>query len=289
MSLSLNLPDLTNYTTSDKLKISLDTFIKFINPTSEYLDTNYITLDFTTLNIVIPTKLRNDPVVIPIIFKLTDTDSHINIAFINYKKRIVELYEPHGIRFHSEFKYDFQHHIGIALSHILKFRFTIYNIHNSCPIGFQTKQYRYIASTVSTEIETGSCLAWSSLLIFVKSKNPEVSFKDIIKYFDNFSTPDLDSYIKKFISYILDTTQKIQNKQLYQYSVGIKLSNTELKNLKIDIERDILTFLENSKYNTDFYGLNFQDTRVDFIKYSQYPFFPTLFFKTINKFYNNNK
>jgi len=308
------LPNFKDLPPSSSSKLSLEKFAKYmdkilledltrLHPTlnvctlySYFISDYYITIDFTTFTYIIPNHIsskliecrKNKQVrfyVLPIILKLSDSDSHANVIIIDNKTKTIEMYEPHGLKFLSkDIFYDIEYHIrhltNILLNKNTQFRFK--NVHYKCPIGFQTKQ---------AKIRDGSsyCVAWTLFFIHIRLYNLDLSTTQIIAFLDTFEPNKLDIYIRQYMT-LIDNEVKDDIIKIYKdVHINFTLTPQEEKQVKELIQTKAYQYLTDVNTNIQSYsGLQFYDVNTvfkEFIKYSKFEFFHNLYFKTIEKFF----
>lgn len=306
---SITLPDIKELRPSTSNKLSLHKFAKFLDKVldgvnknhtctlySHFISDYYITIDFTTLKLVIPNNIYDklkkckasrdiQYYVIPIMLKFSDDISHANIMIVDNSKRTIELYEPHGSSFiMSENIFDIEYHIRQIISIILNerthFRFT--NVHNKCPIGLQIKQG-------SVNRQSGHCVAWVLFFIHVKLLNVDKTSEQIIEYFDRYTSKDIDRLIRKYITLVENVSMSLHSK--YQQNTYHDLTFTvgEIQNAKRLVKNSVNKYLEDVDANIEMYnGVPFFDVKIPFrkyIKFSKFSFFDELYFRTVEKYF----
>lgn len=307
--LSVKFPDILNLDPSDSKKVSLSKFTqcldiilsnvkdeKICNLSSSFISDYYISIDFTTFQYKIPNNLYNKLeicksdldirfYIIPLLLILNPKDSHSNVLIIDNYNKTIELYEPHGLNHPSSF--DVETHIKNIIKIILKNKIDMKfkNVHYSCPIGFQKKQ-------ATVNYTSGHCVAWTLFFIHLKLINISKSSDEIITYLNNYSNEDIDTLIRKYITFVENQTT-IENKTIIRKSAdfgfNFKLSDKEVFYAKKNIKNLVEKYISHLNANTNQYH-QFNDTNSlleEFIVYSKFSFFETVYFKTLEDYFKN--
>lgn len=209
---------------------------------SKYLTDYFVTLDFVNFKYKVPTILRMSIdkcknsferfYILPLRLYF-HVGCHSNIIIIDNEKRTIEFFEPHGNMFSGighKLPYNIQHHIRNLLASLFPLRYHLYEFINtqSCKIGIQTKSLKNPSG--------GYCLAWSILIIHLRMLNISVSTKEITEHLLKKNPQELDTYIKRYISYLGKETSLIDSKLRPTSCAHIIFSNDEKNNIKTHIE-----------------------------------------------------
>lgn len=131
-------------------------------------------------------------------------NAHSNLIIIDKNVQKVYFFEPHGEKFSgliSNIINIKEHIIKIVKSIFTQvFYFDEENLFDNC--GVQAKQV-FSSKYFTTG---GFCLSWSLLAIHLSLLNINISVKDIISWLIGNTGPQLDSYIKKYTSYLYIST-----------------------------------------------------------------------------------
>lgn len=296
------LPNFKDLSESSAEKVSLDKFSKYMDRIflqqqhkdtcilfSHFISDYYITIDYTTLQYIIPSHIREKLInckskkirffILPIMFKFNEKDSHANVLIVDNKTNTIELYEPHGSKFLSyDIIFDNDTHLQELISIILSSRskYTFTNVHNKCPIGLQTKQ-------ITVNRQSGHCVAWTLFFIHVKMYNLHKTSEELVDFFDKFDVNKLDSYIKKYITLIENETKDVKKRDKESYH-HFELTQNEKDKAKKLIVTKITKYLERLD-STKNLERDILDIFNEFIIFSKYDFFHTIFFRVVNHFF----
>lgn len=199
---------------------------------------------------------RYNRIFIPIKLIFSDNDNkhklngHSNLIIVDKKVKKIYFFEPHGQKFSGLIS-----NILNIKDHVIKIIKNIFtnllffeeeNLFDNC--GVQSKQVNS-----STYFKTGGfCLSWSLLAIHLSLLNINVSVKDIISRLIRNTGPQLDSYIKKYTSYLYMSANdscipKINyiNEPIIH---NIKLTNEENEKISQIIQQYLIGNLSYEKY-----------------------------------------
>lgn len=296
------LPNFKDLPESSSDKVSLEKFAKYMDKIflnqdskdtcilfSHFISDYYISVDYTTLQYIIPSHIRRKLVeckstntrffILPIMFKFNEKDSHANVLIVDNKTNTIELYEPHGSKFLSyDIIFDNQTHVQELVSIILSRQssYKFINVHDKCPIGLQTKQ-------TSVNKTAGHCVAWTLFFIHVKMYNLHKTSEELIDFFDKFDVNKLNSYIKKYITLIENETKDIKKRDKEDYH-HFQLTPKEQENAKKLIVYKVTKYLESIDKSKNI-EKDIQNIFNEFIIFSRYDFFHSIFFRVANHFF----
>lgn len=298
LGFDLVLPNINDLPESKKLQMSYITFIKYLeilldnnhhicNTRSDYITDYYATIDFTNDKYTLPSNyinIRNCKgiYILPIRIAFKESDySHLNMIIIDNLRRTIDFYEPHGVIFNTDNQlyslYNIYKHVEIIIRSHLKLNYKINNVHIECPIGLQTIQQNYLKKS------TLSCVPLNLLIIATKVNNLNIPTSDIVRYFLNMSPKSLDSYIRRWITYINNSI--LHNTKHYKSTSDISIVYTrdELHKIYKYIETQL------TEYLTIYDNYNVTDVSLDnVLRFYKLPNFNKVFFNIINKYYNLN-
>ena len=266
-----------------------NTFNKNINNiclfTSKYVSDYFIEIDFLNFTYKISKRLINSLetckenmdirfYIIPLKLIFNYTDAHSNIIIIDNQEQRIEFFEPHGDYFQGNVPYDIETYIKKLINLLFPIRTVLYqfiNVHQSCPIGLQSKQGM-------VNPESGHCLAWSLLFINTRLNNLTLTSEDIINYYSNqFDNYDLDIYISRYIGF-LEKNNEIVTKHYPSYKYKIELLETDKQRITERISALVNQYLYVKRANER------ENIMKELMSYHNFPKFNELFFYNINKY-----
>jgi hypothetical protein len=254
------LPPL-NYQESDLKSLSPDLFSYYLGiilhenviankaTISDTIQDDFLEIDFETLGFRIPNKIydaihnnKKDISVLPITlnYPYPITNSHANVLIINPTMHTIEFFEPQGISFLNS-PNNILDTTRVILSIFFKIfpefkSYVIINSSQSCVLGIQTLQ-----NTVDNS--AGHCLAWTLLFIQLRLSYINKPSDFIVSSLAKRDPKVLDSYIKRYITFLNNNYNKISIKDFNTFKMdGFRelLSTNELE-LEKDYLEDLIT------------------------------------------------
>jgi hypothetical protein len=295
----MNLPDLEGIKESKNLVVDNITFVKYLeflidnnkhicNKRSEYITDYYMTIDFVNNKYILPSNYRDiskckGVYILPIRLVLdVDDYFHLNVIIIDNLRKVIDFYEPHGIQFSSNEPlhklYNIQAHIDIVIRKYIGLNYRINNVHTECPRGLQSIQKEYLKTS------TNSCIPLNLLMIATRVNNLNVNTGDIIKYFLKLTPKELDSYIRRWITYIKEISLKSVKTYKVIDEIDIRYSDKEVSKINKYIESELMEYL-NLYESYKIYDVKINNI----LRFHKTPMFKQVFFSTINKYFTGLK
>ena len=289
--LEIIIPNMNIYPKSKSLYLDMDIFLNYLdtliiqqnnsiepltqvcNMFSNNLFEYWIIIDvYKEFNFKIPLHLYSNLqecinniytrfIIIPIKIDLYKI-SHMNCLIIDKLMGTIEYFEPHGINMYGTYLSIYK--IINQIIKVLKLNYNLININRNCKISVQTKQ-----GTIDQKV--GHCVAWNLLLMHLRLLNIYISAEILNTYLTTLSSLELDTYIKKYISYIelQPILPKLINQDIIYSKISLNLDNQDIELLRIQFKELIKKMMDNLRNNN-----NVKENIEEIINYKRFDFFP---------------
>lgn len=275
-------PDINNLKESSDKIITDDMYFNYLNTIYKCNIHDMIIINLTTYRYYIPKELLNtikkckDNLIV-LSFRLVNfyyntnknnKIGHTNVCIYNRKLNMIEFFEPYGDKYENYLNFDIKpltHYIVNSLFDVKKSIFK--NIHNNN--GLQYIQSKYNPNC-------GHCSAWCLLFIELRLSNRDKDIKNIIDVFLKKHPKDVNSYIKKYITFIKYKKRVTRMKRFDEKNYNISRININKINIKKRINELFVTLYntrnkqikEKTKYELQSFVVNFNDDFVsECVKY----------------------
>lgn len=250
-SQKIRYPNVESEIPSELNCLSDDLFFKYFKalPMNDfYFIENLMTIDLTTYSVnlpILPKIIQENFIIIPIRIvsfvnqnlKIKNynfkTIGHTNVAIYDCKRRILDLFEPHGS------KYMGYNPLNINISGIIHYYISeLFANKNKVHLNIvhtDTDKFGLQGKQNLKYPQTGHCTAWVLLFIHFKMLNHQKNINYIIKEFNKNNADYLDTYIRKYLTFVQKNSNNFPSKSLQKNFLA------KSKNLTINIDKNLIT------------------------------------------------